>query len=154
MTTIRAMRREDLPACRSKFTGQICEPEFAEAFSGAAWKPHFYVAHDYDAGCLVGMIGYDTSWLSYGIYNLFWVAVLPEFRGRGIAKQLVQRALDDLLPVADAIMLVTGIPDFYSKHWGFKAVDRLRNAEAAAHAGEAFGDFLMMLTNNVERGVA
>jgi predicted N-acetyltransferase YhbS len=79
--------------------------------------------------------------------------VLPEFRGHGIAKQLVQRALDDLLPVADAIMLATGIPDFY-RRFGFESLGAIRNADAPA--GAATGDTLMILRNEVrtERGAA
>lgn len=140
---IRPMRPDDGPECRivvaecwDRRTAQASEPEFAEAFGSSAWRPTFYVAEGGQG--VVGTAGYNTSWLSYGIYNLFWVGVRPGRRGEGIARRLVDRCLADLLPIADAVMLMTGVPEFYEKGWGFKRMGTLPQ-------NEGFGDVLMVL---------
>ncbi|WP_158809650.1 GNAT family N-acetyltransferase [Beijerinckia sp. L45] len=146
-SNIRPMRLDDMPACRviaaecwSRFTAQVAEPEFREAFASSAWRPTFYIAERH--GAVVGMAGYGTSWLSYGIYNLFWVAVRPHVQGRGIARQLVDQCLADLFPIADAVMLMTGVPEFYARGWGFESIGTVPQSEG-------FGDTLMVLRPNL-----
>lgn len=141
----RPMTQSDVPDCMrlaakvwDRLTGQVSQPEFMEMFTASAWRPFFYVAED--RGRLVGMAGWNTSWLTYGIYNLFWVAVIRDRRKEGIGKALVDRCLGDLEPLADAIMLMTGIPGFYEKNWGFKTLCNIKNAEN-------YSDVLMVLTN-------
>jgi ribosomal protein S18 acetylase RimI-like enzyme len=145
------MKPEDMPACRAviaaswnKFTAQIAEPELGEMFNGGAWRPFFYVMEHESTP--IAMAGYNTSWLTYGVYNLFWVATLPEHRNNGVASHLVEACLDDLRPIADAVMLVTGVPAFY-RRWGFRVVGTIPTAESNTHpAGANFGDSLMMLS--------
>lgn len=140
---IRPMTQTDLPQCMrlaregwDKFAGQVAQPEFMEMFTASAWRPFFYVAED--GGRLVGMAGWNTSWLTYGIYNLFWVAVQKNCRGAGIGRALVSKCLNDLEPLADAVMLMTSVPEFYEKNWGFKTIAEIKSAED-------YGDKLMLL---------
>lgn len=139
---IRPMQQSDIPACLavaaegwSKQTAQMAQPDFSDAFSNAAWRPFFFVA-EID-GEVVGTACYVVSWLCYGVYNLAWVAVKKDFRGRGLGIALVDRCLDDLRPIADAVMLATNIPNFY-RRWGFRPSDNL-------HTTENLGEHIMVL---------
>lgn len=140
---IRPMVAADIPSvlaitaeCWNRFTAQLAQPDFESMFSGAVWKPFFYVA--VSDGAVIGMAGYGVSWLSYGIYNMFWHGVTPSARNRGVGMSLVQRRLDDLAPIADVVMIATKIPDYYSKHFGFRTV-------ALVQTAENYGDNIMLL---------
>lgn len=139
---IRPMQQSDIPACLAvaaegwdKKTAQMAQPDFSDAFSSAAWRPIFYVA-EID-GKVIGTACYVVSWLCYGVYNLAWVAVKRDFRGRGIGAALVQRCLDDLHPIADVVMLATNVPEFY-RPFGFRHSDNL-------HTTENLGEHIMVL---------
>lgn len=130
---IRPMRPDDIPGGLAvaaegwnKYTAQVAQPDFSDAFSNAAWKPFFYVAQV--EGAIVGTACHVVSWLCYGVHNLAWVAVRKAHRGHGIGVALVDRCLDDLRPVADAVMLATNVPDFY-RRWGFRRSDGLKTTE-------------------------
>ena len=141
---VRALAQADVPACLiviaecwGRSTAHTAEPELRDAFSGGSYRPTFYVAVDDEQ--VVGIAGYNASWSGYGLFNMCWIGVRPSWRNRGIAAALVNRCLDDLLPVAEAVMLVTHIPRYYAKHWGFVAVSSL------PLRGRAEGDTLMVL---------
>ena len=121
------MHQSDIPAAlaiASDGWGRLCaqaaQPDFNDMFAQAAWRPFFYVA-EVD-GHVVGMAAYSSSWLNYGAYTLSWVGVLETHQGHGIGKALVARCLMDLNAVADQVLLVTDIPEFYSKHWDFAVI--------------------------------
>lgn len=140
---IRPLRPTDIPACLrlagegwDRLTAQCAQPDLESMFSSAVWKPFFYVAEENDQ--VIGMAGYGNSWLSYGIYDLFWHVVSKEHRKRGIGSSLVNRRLDDLRTIADVVMISTKIPDFYSKHWNFKTIAKIQTTEN-------YGNHLMML---------
>jgi ribosomal protein S18 acetylase RimI-like enzyme len=124
---IRALQQSDIPACLGiaceawdRATAQMCQPDLESAFAIAVWKPFFYVAEVESE--VVAMGGYGVSWLTYGVYNLFWHAVRKSHRGRGIGRAMVNRRLDDLRPIANVVMIATKIPDYYSRFWNFRAV--------------------------------
>jgi predicted N-acetyltransferase YhbS len=144
---IRAMRPDDLPAILhiaseawGRLTSQTAQPDFCEMFSSSAWRPHYYVA--VVEGQVVGMIGWKTSWLCYGIYDLFWLAVRKNRRHQGIGRKLVDRCLVDLAEIADVIMLVTNVPEFYSKNWKFRLIANLKTSEN-------YGENLMILEDQI-----
>jgi N-acetylglutamate synthase-like GNAT family acetyltransferase len=124
MIMIRAMAQTDLPAVLAvaanafdRDHAQRAQPEFNEMFGAAALRPFFYIAET--GGKIVGVSGYGTSWLAYGVYELFWelfwVGVLKENRGRHLGKALVERCLSDLVTVADQVILVTSECEFFKK---------------------------------------
>jgi GNAT superfamily N-acetyltransferase len=120
--------------CWDRFTAQLASPDFESMFSGAVWKPFFYVAEQ--DGRVVGVAGYGVSWLSYGIYNMFWHGVTPGARRHGIGASLVRRRLADLAPIADVVMIATKIPDYYIR-FGFETVAQVQTTKN-------YGDHLMI----------
>jgi ribosomal protein S18 acetylase RimI-like enzyme len=104
---------------------QRAQPDFNDMFSPAGWRPFFYVAENHGNRRIVGLAGYAVSWLNYGVYELFWVGVLEEFRGMGAGKALVSQCLSDLAAIADQVILATDIPDFYAKNWKFAIMGSL-----------------------------
>jgi ribosomal protein S18 acetylase RimI-like enzyme len=110
---------------------QLAQPDFNDMFSAAAWRPFFYVAVNRADERIVGVAGYAVSWLNYGVYELFWVGVLEEFRGLGAGKALVSRCLVDLATIADQVILATDIPDFYAKNWKFAVMGSLQTTSGS-----------------------
>jgi predicted N-acetyltransferase YhbS len=117
---IRAMVPVDLPNVLSVASNafdrdhaQRAQPEFNEMFGGSPLRPFFYVA-EFDCK-VVGLAGYGPSWLAYGVYELFWVAVREENRKQRVGKALVERCLSDLAPFADQVILVTSKREFFEK---------------------------------------
>lgn len=117
---IRAMAPIDLPAVLAVASdafdrdhAQRAQSEFNEMFGGAALRPFFYVAEA--QGRVIGIAGYGASWLAYGVYELFWIAVRRENRKQELGKKLVERCLADLATVADQVILVTSACDFFKK---------------------------------------
>ncbi len=139
---IRPLERADIPQCLivaaeawGKHTAHVGQPDFNDAFAGGSCRPFFYVAES--DGQIVGMGCHNVTWAAYGLYGLAWIAVRKAYRGQGIGKAIVERCLDDLRPVADAVMLLTSIPSFYCR-WGFQTISRL-------NTGGSYGDHLMLL---------
>jgi N-acetylglutamate synthase-like GNAT family acetyltransferase len=124
---IRRTTEDDLPElCQivsRNYDRETAEHFFDEAnlsFSTRLGRPQFYTA--VEGGRLLGCAGYGPSWLTYGVYSLFWVNVPPDWRLKGIGKQLVQRCLRDLTSRADVVVLATTVPDFYWRNWGFTTI--------------------------------
>lgn len=142
MFLIRPMQPQDLPQCGKViadawdiFTAQLASVDLCQMFGSGAWKPFFYVATE--DGEVAGLGGYGVSWLSYGIYDMFWHCVRKESRGRGIGRALIERRLSDLRSVADAVMIATPHPDLYGPKFSFELVTTLKS-----HKG--YGDHLMI----------
>jgi ribosomal protein S18 acetylase RimI-like enzyme len=126
------MTQADLPSVLAvassgfgRADAQMAQPDFNDMFSPASWRPFFYVATNRGDGRIIGVAGYAVSWLSYGVYELFWVGVLKEFQGMGTGKALVSQCLADLATIADQVILATDIPEFYAKNWKFATVRSL-----------------------------
>lgn len=96
--------------------------ELDQAFRGYDWRPVLYVEEW--KGEVVGCAAFVASWAFEGVYDLTWVAVHPEFQGRGIGKALVERCLDAIAPMGHMVILSTDKPGFYARHWLFRAIDR------------------------------
>lgn len=92
--------------------------ELDQAFRPHDWRPVLYVA-EWD-GVVVGSAAFIASWMYYGIYELTWVNVHPDFRKRGIGKALVDRCISGIRPLGHLVMCSTHIPEYYVQHWGFK----------------------------------
>jgi N-acetylglutamate synthase-like GNAT family acetyltransferase len=130
---IRRMVQADLPGvlavASSAFVGYAhaeAQRDFSEMFTAAASRPFFHIA-EID-GAVVGIAGYGESRLTYRVYELFWVGVLKEHRGKGVGKMLVSQCLSDLAAVADQVILVTCKREYFKKQ-GFTVVGPLPTTE-------------------------
>jgi amino-acid N-acetyltransferase len=113
--TIRPARADDLdPVLELLRSAELPGAGVAEHFTG------FVVADDGSA--IVGAAGVER----YGEHALLRsVAVAPEWRGRGLGAQLVDRALELARQVAvkDVFLLTTTAEHYFPRH-GFRVVGR------------------------------
>ena len=78
-------------------------------------------------GQVIGLGGIQISLMSYAVWNITWLLVDPEYRGKGIGGMLVRKLEDYAKEHRDsrenelAICLTTGVASFYEK-LGYKAV--------------------------------
>jgi predicted N-acetyltransferase YhbS len=122
---IRLLDHKDIPACLDivcvnwgRDVAQYAQIEFGQAFGAAAWKPVFYV--DVEDTMIVGLAGYASSWINYGIYDLTRVDVHPALQGKGIGHRLVDRCISDIMNIGSLVMLSTTKPAYYEKFWNFQ----------------------------------
>ena len=137
------MTYSDIPACLmviaecwDKSTAQIAKPDLESMFASTVWKPFFYVAEENNE--IIGLACYNISWLCYGIYDFTWHGVKEKYRNKGVGRSLVQKRLDDLKSIADYVMIVTGIPEYYEKHFDFKTISKMETVRN-------YGEHLMLL---------
>lgn len=97
--------------------------ELNDMFGKSQMMPVYFVAEE--NGEIVGFAGFSQSWMDYSIWNIFWVNVLPDFQRLGIGKRLVSRIVKEIKNKKNAslILLSAKIPDYYSRHFGFKSID-------------------------------
>jgi len=92
--------------------------EFDEMFkSGSKWPPHYYVA-EVD-GQVVGCGGLKSAWLMTNTYELIWVNVHKDFKGRGIGKALTERRLKHIRDLDGRLVLLMTKSPFFFKPFGF-----------------------------------
>lgn len=73
--------------------------ELSEAFSEAMYRPVYIVAED--KGKLVGMAGFVSSFLDFETYEIFWVAVRPDWQSKGVGSRVVKAAVDAIADLPD-----------------------------------------------------
>ena len=97
--------------------------EMRAMFGSSPIRPVYYVAEE--KGQIVGLIGTTLSWMSYDIYQIFWVNVLPERQRSGIGSLLIEHAIDQIGKNKNASLVqLTGAPQkapFY-RRFGFRKV--------------------------------
>lgn len=100
--------------------------EIEDMFSTAEFRPTFFVAEDH--GVVVGCGAWNWSWINYGMYEMCWCCVRPDYRGRGIGRMLVQRRLDDIREISSqqgedgyAVFLSTPHREMYERY-GFRSI--------------------------------
>ena len=57
-------------------------------FSKSLIKPTYLVAEE--KGKLVGCGGFIPSWVDNNVYDLFWLSVHPNFKNKGVGKNIVR----------------------------------------------------------------
>ena len=95
--------------------------EIASMFSDSAISPVYWVAED--DGQIVGIAGHVQSWMDYGIYQIFWVNVLPERQRQGIGRALVNKVISAIRRNPGAFLVQLSASalnvDYYERHFGF-----------------------------------
>ena len=130
---IRLMRPDDMMNCLAvvakNWNVEITQSAFIE-FSchntNYPYRPVFYVAEC--DGNIIGHSAYCVSWANFGIYEISWVNVHPDYQSQGIGKRLVNVCFDDIQVLdGEIVLLSTDKPEYFSKHCGFELVDVINN---------------------------
>ena len=113
----------------SKEDVKSAKEEFAEMFSKSVIKPIYVVAVEKEK--IIGFAGYIPSWFDFNIYEVFWVAVSPDFQKKGIGKEIMEEVIRQIKlydghAKAYSIILSTSSPNFFKK-CGFKTISDLPN---------------------------
>jgi predicted N-acetyltransferase YhbS len=145
---IRSMKDDDV-SILAAIIGKNYNKHCAEAFHHEArcafyhypFKPRFLVAENFSK--IVGCVCWNTDWVSWGVFNISWVQVDPEYKGQGIGKMLVDAALTELRPIASMVLLATTKPAYYER-WGFQPLKSYRATVEYEVSGET--EILMGLT--------
>ena len=81
-----------------------------------------YFVYRADQGPIIGVAALHVCWAGLG--EIRSVAVLPEYRGRGLGSRLVKTCLEEAKVLGlSEIFLLTLAPDFF-KSFGFRVVSR------------------------------
>lgn len=102
--------------------------EIDAMFKKEVFPTEYIVAEE--KGKIVGLAGYNQSWIDYHVYSIFWVNVEPGYQNKGIGIKLVRDVIKKIKDkkgdnkYASLIILSTKTPNYYSKHFGFKIIDK------------------------------
>jgi ribosomal protein S18 acetylase RimI-like enzyme len=96
------------------------QKEIEAMFLNHAVKPKYLVAEE--KGEILGLAGFSQSWMDWGIYEIFWVAVDTPYQRQGVGKTLVAEVVRMIKKQKGAclILLTTKHSAFYQKILGFK----------------------------------
>lgn len=135
MIVIRKAEPADVPAIVRLLIGTwpssdrvrgSCSNEVRDTFSGAAFRPTFFVAQT--GGQVVGCGAWNWSWLNYGFYEMCWGVVADGWRGLGIGRRIVEARMADIAEAAakegedhHTIMLSTHLRSMYERY-GFRSI--------------------------------
>ena len=108
----------------SKQDTKFSRKEVAEMFSTSLNKPTYVVAIENNE--IIGLAGFILSWFSFDIYEIFWVAVRPDFQGKGAGRELVKNVIRRIKSFkgqykASGIILSTSSPQFFER-CGFEKI--------------------------------
>lgn len=122
MVTIRTATKSDIPAIESLLlASQLPADGVKESVA------NFFVAED--KGELAGVGGFENCEGDVGLLRSF--AVLPEYRNRGIAKQLYERVIAHARQSGiSGLYLLTTTAQGYFARFGFASIARARAPEA------------------------
>ncbi len=87
------------------------EKDLKDMWSTAYLRPQYFVAEE--DGVIVGFIGYGESMIDFGIFQIFWVMVLPAKQKQGIGKKMVSYVLDVIKETV--IILSTPLPKYFKQ---------------------------------------
>ncbi|NEO98816.1 MAG: GNAT family N-acetyltransferase [Symploca sp. SIO2E9] len=103
----------------------------AQYFDGNLGSEHFWITYDNDG--LVGVAYYAPEPYANGTWNLYFIAVHPDYQGKGIGTKLLHYVEQTLTARGERLLLVetSGLPNFehtrafYRKH-GYDEEARIR----------------------------
>ena len=124
----RNAKKEDIPHMFTiiqknwpKYPKTLARKELEEMFSTALIKPTYIVAEEHKE--IVAFAGFSPSWRDNLIFNMFWINVHPEHKGKEIGSKLITAVIDNIQniknPQAKLILISTEMPSFYKK-FGFR----------------------------------
>jgi ribosomal protein S18 acetylase RimI-like enzyme len=125
---IRDMRPEDIEDCCNiiqyhwgRDIALSARGELEEMFlSNSKWPPHYYVAEE--GNKILGFGGFRSSWLMSNTFELIWINVAPEARGKGIGEALTWHRLAEIRRRGgNLILLMTQKPSYF-EYFQFQTV--------------------------------
>ncbi|MCH7850365.1 MAG: GNAT family N-acetyltransferase [Nanoarchaeota archaeon] len=108
-----------------KYSKTLARKEINEMFSKSLIKPTYLVAEE--KGKLAGCGGFIPSWVDNNVYDIFWLSVHPNFKNKGVGKNIVRHLIKEVRkikdPIAKLIIISTKIPLFF-RNLGFKKISK------------------------------
>lgn len=110
----------------SEEDSKSAENEVKEMFSNSQNKPTYIIAEENNK--IIAVTGYIQSWFDFNAYEIFWVAVHPNYQGSGIGKKIIEYTTNEIKKIkeADIIILSTEATPFFIK-CGFEKIYDLPN---------------------------
>lgn len=137
---LRALKQKDILSCSKIIEKNYSKKyrdnsilEMKEMFGNSKIKPKYIVAEENNK--IRGFGGYIQSWIDYGIYQIFWINVDPEFQRKNIGTKIVNEIIKEIKSLegwakkASLVELSTSKPEFYEKKFGFKKVYNKKDNE-------------------------
>ena len=125
----------------------------AEYFNGNLGEDHFWFT--YDDGGPIGVVYYAPEPYTYGTWNLYFIAVHPQYQGEGIGTKLLHYVEQVLAARGERLLLIetSGLPnfegtrEFYRKR-GYDEEARIREFYKAGDDKIIFRKALKILEKN------
>ncbi|MES2023113.1 MAG: GNAT family N-acetyltransferase [Patescibacteria group bacterium] len=131
---IRLLKKKDIKSASviarlnySKKEEKLAKIELKEMFTKGPFRPVFYVAEE--QGKIFGFAGYAQAWMEYSVYQIFWVNVAPNEKGKGVGKALISKVITEIKKKKNADLILISADEnaknheYYKKHFGFKTLD-------------------------------
>lgn len=114
----------------------VAKKEINEMFSKSINKPIYVVLLEKNK--IIALTWYIQSWFSYDWYEIFWVAVSPDYQNKWIWKKIINNVVDRIRKKLKDnkqkninIVLTTKSIGFFNKCW-FKVVEESKNIDASS----------------------
>ena len=138
---------EELVLASSLFKGEEVQDVlgvYEQFCSGGPDEGHQWVLYDGPDGP-VGIAYFAPETLSNGVWNLYFIAVLPSSKGKGIGKQLVQYTEEQARSAGGRLLIVetSSLDEFeptraFYRRCGFEEAGRIRDYYSKGEAKVIF----------------
>lgn len=109
--------------------------ELNDMFGASSIRPLYYVVEIQKQ--VVGFGGYIQSMIDYGVYQMFWVNVHPNWQKRGVGKLLVSKIINEIKKKEDAELIIlsadnrVGNQDYYKDKFDFRVVQEIEGGRTS-----------------------